>query len=135
MSTRCKNLKRISALEGRALSAASQPGVTAYNRINPRDPVALPRGSFSKQPKVSGGQFNNSNGVAASVSGGQGNSASVGWASVCGGLFNTASGGHASVCGGTGNTAAGFEAVVIGGSNITDNNSNSIAPGAPLNYP
>jgi hypothetical protein len=24
---------------------------------------------------------------------------------------------------------------VIGGSDITDNNSNSIAPGAPLNYP
>jgi hypothetical protein len=98
---------------------------------------------------VSGGQFNSATFLAASVSGGQNNfangangsvsggshNASSNNAAVSGGLNNTASGGYASVCGGTGNTAAGYEAVVIGGSNITDNNSNSIAPGAPLNYP
>ena len=84
---------------------------------------------------VSGGQHNFAGGANASVSGGSHNASSVDNATVNGGLNNTASGGYASVCGGTRNTAAGYEAVVIGGSNITDNNSNSIAPGAPLNYP
>ena len=84
---------------------------------------------------VSGGQNNFANGANASVSGGSHNASSGDSATVSGGLNNTVSGGIASVCGGTGNTAAGFEAVVIGGSDITDNNSNSIAPGAPLNYP
>ena len=110
------------------------------------------QGNFANGPEasVSGGQFNGADGFAASVSGGVGNDAIVDNASVSGGQFNLASGmsasvsgglnniasgGHASVCGGAGNSAAGFEAVVIGGSNITDNNSNSIAPGAPLNYP
>jgi hypothetical protein len=84
---------------------------------------------------VSGGAGNRATGIAASVSGGQFNVANGPEASVSGGSGNTAIGSKASVCGGTGNTAAGFEAVVIGGSNITDNNDNSIAPGAPLNYP
>jgi hypothetical protein len=84
---------------------------------------------------VSGGEYNSASGPNASVSGGSHNWASTGAASVSGGLNNIASGGISSVCGGGGNTAAGFEAVVIGGSNIIDNNNNSIAPGAPLNYP
>jgi len=99
---------------------------------------------------VSGGQFNSVNVVAASVSGGYNNGANGRYASVSGGQYNvsssyassviggvtnTASGGSATVCGGGGNTAGGYEAVVIGGLNITDNNDNSIAPGAPLNYP
>jgi hypothetical protein len=83
---------------------------------------------------VSGGEYNSASGRFGSVSGGSHNSASVDAASVTGGLNNIASGGIATVCGGGGNTAAGFEAVVIGGSNIIDNNSNSIAPGAPLNF-
>jgi hypothetical protein len=32
------------------------------------------------------------------------------------------------------NTASGEHASVVGGQNVTDNN-NSIAPGAPLNFP
>jgi hypothetical protein len=84
---------------------------------------------------VSGGEYNSAGGPNASVSGGSHNWASTGAASVSGGFNNIASGGISSVCGGGGNTAAGFEAVVIGGSNIIDNNSNSIAPGAPLNFP
>jgi hypothetical protein len=84
---------------------------------------------------VSGGQYNTADGTAASVSGGQYNVSSSYASSVIGGVTNTASGGSATVCGGGGNTAGGYEAVVIGGLNITDNNDNSIAPGAPLNYP
>jgi hypothetical protein len=84
---------------------------------------------------VSGGALNTASGGGSSVSGGNRNTASSYQSSVSGGVFNTAIGSYASVCGGTGNFAVGDEAVVIGGSNIIDNNSNSIAPGAPLNYP
>jgi hypothetical protein len=84
---------------------------------------------------VSGGQANDAIGENCSVSGGQYNVSGSYASSVIGGVTNTASGGSATVCGGGGNTAGGYEAVVIGGLNITDNNDNSIAPGAPLNYP
>jgi hypothetical protein len=84
---------------------------------------------------VSGGQFNSAYWENCSVSGGQYNVSGSYASSVIGGVTNTASGGSATVCGGGGNTAGGYEAVVIGGLNITDNNDNSIAPGAPLNYP
>jgi hypothetical protein len=84
---------------------------------------------------VSGGSSNSANGDSTSVSGGEFNDAFGQNASISGGQFNEAGSIYASVCGGGGNTAGGFEAVVIGGSNIIDTNSNSIAPGAPLNYP
>jgi trimeric autotransporter adhesin len=102
---------------------------------------------LSEAATVSGGQFNMADGIAGNVSGGLNNSAGL-VGSVSGGLNNSAgfggsvlggqgndAGEEATVCGGVGNTAAGVHAVVIGGSNITDNNDNSIAPGAPLNYP
>ena len=84
---------------------------------------------------VTGGSFNTASGSGASVSGGSGNTASGDQASVLGGASNTASGSAASVLGGLQTTAAGQTAVVLGGFNFIDNNNNSIAPGAPLNFP
>ena len=84
---------------------------------------------------VSGGQSNSATFLAASVSGGQNNFADGANASVSGGQYNFAGGPYASVSGGSHNGSNGYNASVIGGLNITDNNSYSIAPGAPLNYP
>jgi hypothetical protein len=67
-----------------------------------------------------------------SVTGGLQNTASNLFASVSGGFSNTASGNSASVSGGVANTAGGGGTVVIGGQNVTDNNSNSIAPQPPF---
>jgi hypothetical protein len=84
---------------------------------------------------VNGGFQNTASGPYASVSGGFQNTVSGEFTSVNGGFGNTASGSGASVSGGGNNTASGDLAVVLGGTNVTDNNANSIAPGAPLNFP
>jgi hypothetical protein len=81
---------------------------------------------------VSGGQFNIASGDRSSVSGGHSNTASGDVASVTGGQVNNVSGSEASIVGGTQNTAGGIGTVVIGGHNVTDNNSNSIAPQPPF---
>jgi hypothetical protein len=103
-------------------------------------PEASVSGGFANSAEgpyasVSGGQFNRASGLAASVSGGERSNAIGFFASISGGSRNRATGPAASVSGGQFNTAGEFAAVVIGGSNIIDNNSFSIAPGAPLNYP
>jgi hypothetical protein len=90
-------------------------------------------GGFSAS--VTGGYLNSANGQYASVSGGAGNFSNSDASSVTGGESNVANGGRATVCGGVANYVTGFEAVVIGGRIISDPNDNSIAPGAPLNYP
>jgi hypothetical protein len=66
---------------------------------------------------VSGGIFNNADGMFSSVSGGRGNFASGMFASVSGGESNLASGSSASVTGGVTNRATGGTSSVTGGQN------------------
>jgi FtsZ-binding cell division protein ZapB len=88
------------------------------------------------ESSVSGGGANIASGQNSSVSGGGFGGIADGYlASVSGGGQNAARGYLSSVIGGFGNTANGQYAVVIGGQNVINNNSNSIAPGAPLNFP
>jgi hypothetical protein len=88
------------------------------------------------ESSISGGGANNASGQNSSISGGGFGSSANGYlASISGGAQNLANGDFCSIIGGFGNTANGQYSVIIGGQNVTSNNNNSIAPGAPLNFP